>query len=211
MLQIVLVVPNVTLALRPYELSVTVHLIVQPASPVFTSIRELHDALPTFSIIPEFSNITVSIYPLKLTFAKLFIFQIISLKGCSIRPCFLAFSVPHIVLPLSFIYSSISCYILTVSMSFIVSPVADVNISIRMIKSTLSFSFSVIKFPSVGARVGEVYFSVAIFLSVVPLSEVIAILVDFEGSKHMGVGVEVDFGGFEFLIDHIFLFDEIAG
>ena len=94
-------------------------------------------------------------------------------------------------------------------MSFIISPVADINISVGMIQSTFSFSFSMVKFASIGTGIREIDLSIAVFLAMVPLPKVIAIFVEFEGSKHMRVGIKINLWRFEFLIDHVLLFNDI--
>lgn len=180
------------------------HLIIEPAPIVGSSVIVGHRALSRFSIIFKISLIVISIRPFKLSSPVFFIICIQSSKHCSIWPLLFPLPTALIFNPLAFISGPVSGNVFPTSMSFIIFPLSNKNISIRMVKTTSSFSFIVHELPVICTFIWEIEFPNAVPLTSKPLPKVIKIFGQFEGAEYKGAILIGKFGRCVSLIDCTF-------
>lgn len=152
----------VLLAVWPDQMTIPVHLVVQPVPFVLFVVRPNVDTLALDFIHVEFSLIHRSVSKCKFSCSVLFPFRILALVDRTIWPGFKAKSMLFIVLPLSDILCAIRVRIGAFAVCFIVQPISFVNISIGMVQLSMTICFSELPLPFIKRAVWPSLFPHAI-------------------------------------------------
>jgi hypothetical protein len=187
------------------------HLIINPVSPILSTISIPHSALAILTIVSKLSHKDISIGPLKGSKAVFLVVEILSFKDGAIRPLFSARATPLIHDPLSFVDTSTASDILAISMGLVILPLPNIDISIWMEEATRSLSLAIEELPRVGTFIREVKLAHPVANPVAPLPEIVVLFGQFIRPQHNRLGIEDHFGRSLFHVDRILQLNNLPG
>ena len=128
---------NVSFAVSPLEMPLTVHFVLEPLSDIRLTVRPQITASSRYLVCKKLASKNASVSKVECALTILFSISIVSFILCPIRPTFNSFSMLFIFEPLSFVNSSMRMSINAQSMRFIIQPHSFIDVSIRVKKSAL--------------------------------------------------------------------------
>ena len=133
----------VLFAVRPDQVTISVHLIVQPLTLILLLVAPNVGSLPLDLVHLELSIVDRAVSESQLPLPILLALVVLSLVHCTVRPRLQAEPMLLVVSPRAHILGSVRVRVGTVTIGFVVNPVALVNIAVRVVQLTSSICLSV--------------------------------------------------------------------
>ena len=160
----------VLFAVRPDQVTISVHLIVQPLTLILLLVAPNVGSLPLDLVHLELSIVDRAVSESQLPLPILLALVVLSLVHRTVRPRLQAEPMLLVVSPRAHILGSVRVRIGTVTIGLVVNPVALVNISVRMVQLTSSICLSVAPLALVATPIEPLLLALAVADPIEPLA-----------------------------------------